>query len=145
MLVMTGRVLAAALVALAVDQGSKRLVAARLREGEDRRLVPYVRLRRRTRHRFTFLDAGRRWALLLGWIAVVVAIELELRHTSLLRHPLAQIGLGAALGGALANLWDRLSSRGIVDFVRIGRWPTFNLADAAITPGGALALSFMFA
>lgn len=48
-------------------------------------------------------------------------------------------GLGMILGGAAGNLIDRARFGYVVDFVDIYRgdlhWPTFNLADAAITLG----------
>ena len=51
-------------------------------------------------------------------------------------------GLGAVLGGALGNLIDRLIHGQVLDFIDIGissrRWPTFNIADIAITIGGIL-------
>jgi signal peptidase II len=52
--------------------------------------------------------------------------------------------LALVCGGAVGNLIDRVrSAQGVVDFVDIGvgawRWPTFNLADSAITIG-AVAL-----
>jgi len=55
--------------------------------------------------------------------------------------------LALVCGGAVGNLVDRIrSSRGVVDFVDVGigawRWPTFNVADSAITVGAiALGLS----
>ena len=55
---------------------------------------------------------------------------------------------GLVTGGAIGNLLDRVrSARGVVDFIDIGlgsyRWPTFNIADIAVTCGAlALALSF---
>ena len=56
---------------------------------------------------------------------------------------LAGWGLGLILGGALGNLFDRLRSGTVVDFLdfHLGayHWPTFNLADSAIVLG-ALAL-----
>jgi lipoprotein signal peptidase len=67
---------------------------------------------------------------------------LEVHYTARWRHPLAQIGLGAALGGALGNAWDRFSRPGIIDFIAIGPWPVFHLADVAIMLGVALALWF---
>ncbi|MEW6619269.1 MAG: signal peptidase II [bacterium] len=46
---------------------------------------------------------------------------------------------GLVLGGAMGNLWDRLSVGGVIDFIDIGykdyRWPAFNLADASICIG----------
>jgi signal peptidase II len=132
----------AALVVLLVDAGSKRLVARRLGEGQERRLAGALRIRRGTRRRLAVGDRAGPWLPLLAWIAIALLIALEAHYTARWRHPLAEIGLGAALGGALGNVWDRLSSRGIVDFVAIGRWPPFNVADAAITLGVALALWF---
>jgi signal peptidase II len=46
-------------------------------------------------------------------------------------------------GGALGNLLDRiLSARGVVDFLDVGvgawRWPTFNVADIAVSTGAVL-------
>jgi len=55
--------------------------------------------------------------------------------------------LALVCGGAVGNLFDRIrSSQGVVDFVDVGigawRWPTFNVADSAITVGAiALGLS----
>jgi signal peptidase II len=55
--------------------------------------------------------------------------------------------LALICGGAAGNLIDRLrSAQGVVDFLDVGvgawRWPTFNVADSAITIGAvALALS----
>lgn len=51
--------------------------------------------------------------------------------------------LGLVCGGAIGNLIDRvLSSRGVVDFLDMGvgnwRWPTFNVADIAVTTGALL-------
>ena len=55
------------------------------------------------------------------------------------------VALAAIAGGAIGNLIDRVRSpRGVVDFVDIGvgawRWPTFNVADTAVTLG-ALTLA----
>jgi signal peptidase II len=53
------------------------------------------------------------------------------------------IALALVCGGAIGNLLDRIkSSRGVVDFIDIGvgaaRWPTFNVADIAVTCGAIL-------
>lgn len=49
------------------------------------------------------------------------------------------LGAGLVLGGAAANLLDRIGDSSVTDFISVGRWPSFNLADAAIT-AGALVL-----
>jgi signal peptidase II len=49
-------------------------------------------------------------------------------------------GISIALGGASSNLLDRFQHGGTVDFISLGRWPTFNLADLAIVCGALVAL-----
>ena len=49
---------------------------------------------------------------------------------------------GLMLGGAVANLLDRLIGGSVIDVLHTGWWPTFNAADSFITVGaGLLALS----
>ena len=45
------------------------------------------------------------------------------------------ICVGAIVGGAIGNLVDRIRLGYVVDFVAIGPWPNFNVADSAITLG----------
>lgn len=49
------------------------------------------------------------------------------------------LALGALLGGALGNLFDRLRTGWVIDFIDVGlghlRWPVFNVADIAVTLG----------
>jgi signal peptidase II len=73
-------------------------------------------------------------------VAVVVAAW---RATGWLRG----LSLGLILGGALGNLADR-TLRGhhgsVVDFVTLSHWPTFNVADSAITVGAILLAWSLF-
>ena len=48
------------------------------------------------------------------------------------RPPLAA---GLIVGGAFANVADRLTAGSVVDFISVGRWPIFNLADIFIIAG----------
>ncbi|MBI2889779.1 MAG: signal peptidase II [Nitrospirae bacterium] len=54
------------------------------------------------------------------------------------------VALAAILGGAVGNLWDRLLQGYVVDFIdlhaRGWHWPSFNVADMAITVGIAFVL-----
>jgi signal peptidase II len=55
-------------------------------------------------------------------------------------HRVRLVALGLVCGGAVGNLIDRIrSSKGVVDFIDVGigqlRWPTFNVADMAVTCG----------
>lgn len=80
---------------------------------------------------------------LLAVVAIVVAVIL-VRSVRRTRDTLMVIGLSLVLGGALGNLVDRVfRSPGflkgaVVDFVHVGDFPTFNVADSAITIGAIL-------
>lgn len=73
-------------------------------------------------------------------IAAVVVIVYSLR--SPVRNRLLQVALGFILGGALGNLYDRLAYGYVVDFLEFYagsyHWPSFNVADSAISTGVVL-------
>jgi signal peptidase II len=49
------------------------------------------------------------------------------------------IGLGLVFGGAIGNLIDRaVRPKGVLDFIDVGWWPQFNVADAGVVVGAAL-------
>ena len=50
--------------------------------------------------------------------------------------------LGLVIIGSLSNLIDRIIHKSVIDFIQIGLWPTFNLADAFISIGIILFLIF---
>ena len=57
-------------------------------------------------------------------------------------HGLIRIALGMQLGGAIGNLLDRLRFGEVTDFVSVGDFPTFNVADACITTSIVIVLGF---
>lgn len=94
------------------------------------------------------LDLGpfSRWIFMGVALVAVVALYRMSVHAEP-RDWFRQLALGLVSGGALGNLIDRVrSSQGVVDFLDIGvsawRWPTFNVADMAVSCGAiALAIS----
>jgi signal peptidase II len=79
-----------------------------------------------------------RAALILVWFAALASV-LWLRSSGVwFQHPFSVLGLGCALGGAAGNLADILRHRHVVDFIDLGCWPVFNLADIGIV-GGLIA------
>ncbi len=53
------------------------------------------------------------------------------------------VAIGLVAGGAIGNLADRLRAGEVTDYVEVGSWPPFNLADVAITVG-VLAFALIF-
>lgn len=82
---------------------------------------------------------------ILALLAVIVVVVIVFAVGSA-RDRLSTFALGLVLGGAVGNLLDRLfrgeglADGEVVDFLDFSFWPTFNIADAAITVGALLAL-----
>src|SRR5437016_11253299 len=93
-----------------------------------------------------FAESPSEWKVgvlvLFSVIALVVVSALLWRNS----HALTMTGsaLALILGGAIGNLWDRLLSGHVVDFLDfyVGQyqWPAFNVADSAIVVGAALLI-----
>lgn len=124
---------------MVVDQLTKIWAVERLDESSISLIgdVLALRLTFNTGAAFSsFTDGGP----LLGVIAVGVigAVAFAMSRT---RRWIDQIGLALILGGAVGNLVDRIFrgdgvlDGGVVDFIDLSFWPTFNVADSAITIG----------
>jgi signal peptidase II len=87
-----------------------------------------------------------RWVFFAVAIIAIVVLDRMSRATPV-GDRFRQLALGLVAGGAAGNLIDRIrSARGVVDFLDVGvgalRWPTFNVADIAVSCGGiALAIA----
>jgi signal peptidase II len=51
-----------------------------------------------------------------------------------------RLSIGLVVGGALGNLADRLKDGAVVDFISVGWWPAFNVADSSISVGMVLLI-----
>jgi signal peptidase II len=132
-----------AIAAFAVDQTSKVLAA---RFAAERRLEPagsrrpVVRLRCHLNARGGGGLVGGSGAMTALWIAELAALLALVELVPAFGAPVPAAGLGCAVGGAAGNLTDRVSLGGVLDFIDVGFWPVFNLADVAIVAGVAVAL-----
>jgi signal peptidase II len=80
---------------------------------------------------------------LMAIVAIVVIVLYSARMPS--NRILLQIALAMTMGGILGNFTDRIMNGFVVDFIEFHlrdqfHWPTFNLADSAITIGIILLL-----
>ena len=67
---------------------------------------------------------------MIGIIILTLIYRSQERPSNLLR-----LSLALQLGGAFGNLVDRVRLGFVTDFIDIGPWPVFNIADAAIVSG----------
>jgi signal peptidase II len=59
------------------------------------------------------------------------------------QHVGVQLSMGLIIGGALGNVVDRIRLGYVVDFIQIGWWPVFNVADSAITTGATILAVYL--
>lgn len=136
--------LAGALAGLVVvvDQASKAAVEAHLLLGERVEVLGPLELTLSHNSGVAFgLAAGGGVGLVLLTAAAlgVVAVVFARNPT----RPLMWVAAGLLAGGALGNLADRIRAGAVTDYILVGSWPAFNLADAAVTCG-VLLLAFSF-
>ena len=72
----------------------------------------------------------------LIWVSIIgIGILIMIYRSQKVPSPLLRFSLGLQIGGALGNLIDRIRLGHVTDFVDVGAWPVFNLADASIITG----------
>jgi signal peptidase II len=135
-------------VVVAADQVTKAWVVAALTGSPLSIIGDDVELRviRNSGGAFSIFTGA---TLLLAIVAVVLVVVL-VRTVRRARDLLTVVSLSLILGGALGNLCDRVFRapgflRGhVVDYVRVGSFPSFNVADSAITIGAILLVIASF-
>ena len=140
--------LAVALVVILADQFTKTLVVGWFQPGESRAVTSFFNLVRvhNAGAAFSFLAGASGWQrwffVVLGAAAAVFIVWLLGRHGG---EKLFSWALALILGGALGNVIDRLLHGHVIDFIQV-HWasthyfPSFNVADSAITVGAALLI-----
>lgn len=126
---------------LAVDQATKGLARDRLADG-DRDLVGPLALRLTSNDGVAFSLFGGGGALIIAVTAVAALAVLAWFVLGAGRRAGGALGAALVLGGALGNLLDRVRLGAVTDFIDVGPWPTFNVADTAIVTGVALLALF---
>jgi signal peptidase II len=134
------------LAVVTADQLSKLAMIALFQPGEERVVTGFFSLvlAFNTGAAFSFLRDVAGWP---RYLFSAVAIAAGGLIVWLLRRGGDRwycAGLALILGGAVGNLWDRLTLGHVVDFLLFhwDRWyyPAFNVADSAITVGAALLI-----
>jgi signal peptidase II len=145
-----------ALITFALDRWTKHLVAKKIALYAHIQIIPgFFRLTHteNTGAAFSlFADSPSHWktAMLIAFSAVALVVVSTLLWKQARPLTINGIALSLIWGGAAGNLWDRVVSGRVVDFLlvyyRTYQWPVFNVADSAIVIGASLlVLEILFA
>jgi signal peptidase II len=151
-----------ALVVISLDQYTKLLALQHLQFARPVAVAPFLNwtLLFNTGAAFSFLSSAGGWQQwLFGGLAVAVSVFIMFYIWKLPLHArLLSLSLALILGGALGNVYDRITLGYVVDFIDVHlnscgallrffpacHWPAFNVADSAITVGAILLLMDSF-
>lgn len=126
---------------LAADQAAKAAIEAHIVVGEYVQVLGPLELTLSHNSGVAFGLAGGAGVKLV----LVTALALGVIGYLFARNPLRPgmwLAVGLLAGGALGNLVDRLRHDAVTDFIAVGSWPPFNLADVSITLGVLLLVLF---
>jgi signal peptidase II len=127
---------------IGLDQWTKYLVRANLSLGEVyvpwQWLEPYARI-------VHWKNTGAAFGIFQGFgdvftvLAIIVSILIIYYYPQVSREDWTlRVALGLQLGGAIGNLIDRLTIGWVIDFISVGTFPVFNVADSSISIGVAI-------
>ena len=133
-----------ALVVILLDQFTKTLIIGNFQLHDSRTVTPFFNIVRwhNSGAAFSFLAGAsgwQRWFFVgLGSVAAVFIVWMLRSHGG---QRLFSWALALILGGAVGNVIDRLLHGYVVDFIQVHHrgwyFPSFNVADSAITVGAA--------
>ena len=134
-------VAATAVAALVADQVTKYMVRENMAIGESWPAEGFFRLTHGTNTGSAFgLFQDQTVILTIASVfAIGFIIYFYRSHSD--RSWITKFTVGLLLGGAVGNLIDRLIAGRVTDFIDVGPWPIFNLADSSITVGITLLIA----
>ncbi|MEO8674453.1 MAG: signal peptidase II [Casimicrobiaceae bacterium] len=131
---------------IVADYATKAAMVAAFQPGEERPYTSFFSL-------ILTFNSGAAFSMFANadgwqrWFFAIIAAAASLFIVWLLKRGGSAMncaGLALILGGALGNLWDRLTIGRVVDFLLFHyqgwSWPAFNVADSAICVGAALLI-----
>jgi signal peptidase II len=131
--------------AFGADQLTKWLVTSRLALGSSVSIAGSLKISHVQNSGIAFGLFSQATSLVIVLTsAVVLWIVFFFAHSGA-RHPLLPVALGLIVGGSISNLFDRVMHGYVTDFVDLGFWPSFNLADSFIVLGVAVLIFFLIA
>jgi signal peptidase II len=81
---------------------------------------------------FGILQGQRLFFIIVSVLFIAILIW---QYKEILKHKSFTILTALLLGGTFGNLYDRVLTGVVIDFIDVGFWPSFNIADTALTIG----------
>ena len=132
------------ILAIASDQLTKWLVVENLARGESIPATGFFRLT----HAW---NTGTAFSLFQGqgdiltWVSLGAVVILTWIYKSIDNPPwILRVAFGLQLGGAIGNIIDRVRIGHVTDFLDVGPWPIFNIADSSIVVGIGLMIFYFW-
>lgn len=140
-------VLVAGIVIL-FDQVTKALVRMNLNFGESwspfKGFASFIRIVHWENYGAAF-GMFQNGGIVFGVLAAIVTLVIGFYYSRIPREfVIMRIALAMQVGGALGNLIDRIRFGPVTDFIAVGTFPVFNVADSSITIGVGILLLFIW-
>ena len=128
-------------IVLASDQITKAIVRAKLSIGESWPAEGIFRFTHGTNTGSAFgLFQDQTFVLTIA-SGVAIGFIIYFYRSQTESKLVTRMTIGLLLGGAIGNLIDRLVAGRVTDFIDVGAWPIFNLADSSIVVGMTLMIA----
>jgi len=137
--------LSVALAAIVADQLTKQLVTSQLALDDEVHVAGPLSIHHVQNSGIAFGLFASATPIVTMLTAIAVGWMLWFFARSGARHPVLPVALGLLIGGSASNLIDRVRLGHVTDFIDLGFWPAFNLADAFIVSGVAILLVALLA
>ncbi|PKB62131.1 MAG: signal peptidase II [SAR202 cluster bacterium Casp-Chloro-G4] len=120
---------------IVLDQLTKLFIKSNFFLGQSWPQEGFLRLTYATNSGTAFGLLRNQTVFLIIASIIAVGFLVYFYKTQAIVRPTLRLSIGLQLGGAFGNLIDRLKEGAVVDFIDVGWWPIFNLADSSIVVG----------
>ncbi|HKG10326.1 MAG TPA: signal peptidase II [Gaiellaceae bacterium] len=137
--------LSVAVAAIVADQLTKQLVTSQLALDDEVHVAGPLTIHHVQNSGIAFGLFASATPVVTVLTAIAVGWMLWFFARAGARHPVLPVALGLLIGGSASNLIDRVRLGHVTDFIDLGFWPAFNLADAFIVSGVVILLVALLA
>lgn len=131
---------------VALDQISKLYIRAKfLIEGTSVQVFRFINITyiENSGAAFGIFSGAKYLLIFITLLFLFITLYYRFKHKDRINR-LTDISLGLIFGGTIGNLIDRIISGTVTDFIQIGIWPVFNIADIAICVGIAVLILCLY-